>query len=154
LLASLVLGLAACTSEPAPEEPTPEPSPPDTTYYDEEVLPPSVAAAYGTWEYLGYSGTWNEGPADFDRLRLSPYGVFECIDGGEVVLRGRLAVSNPYLDWVKVRFEAEGEVPESELPYVVYESVTFDVFINVGENTMNVHGWIDAPVHHFARITP
>jgi hypothetical protein len=34
LIASLVLGLAACSSDPATKETTPEPSPPDTTYYD------------------------------------------------------------------------------------------------------------------------
>lgn len=144
MLGTTVAGCDRSTSRPA-----------DTRYYSGEVLPEDLTGLYGTWDYLGAWGGWNDRPPDFERLVLRPYGVFECLAEGVVVLAGRIEVyeSNAELA-VKLVPDATYS-DENAWPIAVWATVRIPPFFaqlgDDGETFILTSRMIDGDIHHFKR---
>jgi hypothetical protein len=98
------------------------PAPPDTRYYDSEVLPESLIGVYGTWTYGGTQGGGVNRPPDFDVLRLLPYGGFDCLTDGDIVRFGRIETWADFGLPLALRFIVEDGTSQDEWPLMLYDS--------------------------------
>lgn len=127
---------------------------PDALYYDTDVVPEDLRDIYGSWLYMGYTTGWSIGwRRDFDELRLTPYGVFECISDGVTTLRGRIEIYE--LGGRRgVRLIPDPETPEDSMPNIVYWSVHgITQFITLtGDDELWISGYNDGARSRFIRV--
>lgn len=132
-------------------------SPPDTTSYPAEVMPSALLQAYGTWDYQSASAGGAPWVLDFERLRLKPYGRFECLVGTQVILAGAVRVGSEgsLVTFYFVPDTAEDQVrwPGDGYPGLVWASQHATLYAGLAEDQGHLYigGANDAAHFIFAR---